>query len=97
MFSITPEKIAAIRYSYRLSQRCFALLIGISVRTLQNWEIGHRSPCGPAFALLDIAARDPEVFLKKRKRAQHSREIANALLERYCCSKPVQGNLFCDD
>ena len=62
MSSIRQEKIAEIRHSYGLSQRYFALLLGISVRTLQNWEIGHRIPCGPANALLNIADKKPQAF-----------------------------------
>ena len=97
MFSMGPERIAAIRHSYGLSQRYFALLLGISVRTLQNWEIGHRIPCGPAFALLDIAARDSEAFLnKQRRRSDDAKEIAQSFLKNSNHSKPAQGNLFDD-
>jgi transcriptional regulator with XRE-family HTH domain len=37
-------------------------LMGISVRTLQDWEQGRREPQGPAVALLRIAEQHPEVF-----------------------------------
>ena len=39
------------------------LMIGVSVRTLQNWEQGRRKPEGPAKALLRIASRDPNAVL----------------------------------
>ena len=42
-----PE-VGAIRAEYGLSQTKFAALLGISVRTLQNWEQGRRPPPGPA-------------------------------------------------
>lgn len=52
--------VPAIRKKTGLSQQQFALLIGVSVRTLQNWEQGRRSPQGPALALLKIFKNDPE-------------------------------------
>ncbi|WP_353573185.1 hypothetical protein [Candidatus Albibeggiatoa sp. nov. BB20] len=38
--------------------------MGISLRTYQNWEQGHRRPKGPAAALLTIFQRDPQHALK---------------------------------
>ena len=52
--------VPAIRKKTGLSQQQFALLIGVSVRTLQNWEQGRRTPQGPALALLKIFKNDPE-------------------------------------
>jgi putative transcriptional regulator len=49
-----------IREGYSLSQEQFATLLGISVKTLQNWEQGRRAPRGPARVLLQVAARHPE-------------------------------------
>lgn len=79
--TLKPKQIATIRRSYALTQKLFAELIGISMRTLQNWEIGHRKPCGPALALLDIAEKNPQAFLKKRKKIKCSKEIAEKLLK----------------
>lgn len=45
-----------------LSQPKFAELLGVSVRTLQEWEQGRRSPSGAARSLLHIAALRPDVF-----------------------------------
>jgi hypothetical protein len=42
---------------------CRALMIGVSVRTLQNWEQGRRNPEGPAKALLRVASRNPNAVL----------------------------------
>jgi putative transcriptional regulator len=53
-----------VRRKLRLNQAQFAALIGISVRTLQNWEQGHRRPEGTARALLRIAERHPEAVLE---------------------------------
>ena len=55
--------VAAIREEYGLSQAKFAALLGISVRTLQNWEQGRRHPQGPARVLLRVAARHPRAVL----------------------------------
>lgn len=51
--------VGAIRSSTGLSQSAFALLIGVSVRTLQGWEQGRRQPQGPARALLTVFKNDP--------------------------------------
>ncbi|CRM24530.1 Antitoxin igA-2 [Pseudomonas sp. 22 E 5] len=45
-----------------LSQPKFAELLGVSVRTLQEWEQGRRSPSGAARSLLHIATIRPDVF-----------------------------------
>jgi putative transcriptional regulator len=55
--------VGAIRAEYGLSQAKFAALLGISVRTLQNWEQGRRHPQGPARVLLRVAARHPRAIL----------------------------------
>jgi len=57
-------RVAEIRSHYGLSQARFAALLGISVRTLQNWEQGRRSPRGPAKVLLQVAAAHPEALLE---------------------------------
>ena len=56
--------ITAMRATQGLSQREYAELLGVDVRTLQNWEQGRRSPTGPAKVLLKIAAKHPEVLLE---------------------------------
>ena len=52
--------IKGIRDSLGKSQTEFALMIGVSVGTLRNWEQGRRVPDGPAQALLRVAAQNPE-------------------------------------
>ena len=59
--------VAAIREEYGLSQTKFAALLGISVRTLQNWEQGRRHPQGPAKVLLRVAAKHPQAVLDSVK------------------------------
>ncbi|TQV82645.1 helix-turn-helix domain-containing protein [Exilibacterium tricleocarpae] len=56
-----PEpEVKDIREKTGLSQTRFATLIGVSKRTLENWEQGRRHPTGPAKALLRILEADPE-------------------------------------
>jgi putative transcriptional regulator len=45
-----------------VSQSAFAQLLGVSVRTLQEWEQGRREPSGAAKTLLRIAMRSPEAI-----------------------------------
>jgi len=54
----------AVREKLGLSQVQFATLIGISPRTLQNWEQGHRRPEGTARALLRVAESHPQAVLE---------------------------------
>ena len=58
-----PE-VKAIRAKTGLTQGNFAELVGVSKRTLENWEQGRRHPTGPARALLKIVDADPEYALK---------------------------------
>jgi len=55
----TPD-VKRIRTDYALSQSEFAALLGVSVKTLQNWEQGRRVPHGAARVLLRVAARHPQ-------------------------------------
>ena len=58
-----PE-VRAIREKTGLSQQKFAQLIGVSKRTLENWEQGRRHPTGPARALLKILDKDTRQALE---------------------------------
>jgi putative transcriptional regulator len=57
---LAEPDIRAIREVAKISQSQFARLIGVSVRTLQNWEQHRTRPSGPARALLKIVASDPK-------------------------------------
>ena len=56
-----PEAAQA-RAKTGLSQQAFAELLGVSSRTLQEWEPGRRSPTGAAKTLLRVAVAHPEVL-----------------------------------
>jgi putative transcriptional regulator len=59
-FVIPAPDVRQIREGYKLSQSEFAALLGVSIKTLQNWEQGRRTPHGPARVLLQVAARHPK-------------------------------------
>ncbi len=59
-FVVAGPNVKRLRANYKLSQNEFAALLGISVKTLRNWEQGRRAPEGPARILLQVAARHPE-------------------------------------
>ena len=63
VYEIKPPDIKNVRDKLNVSQNEFAIMIGVSVRTLQNWEQGRRRPEGPAKALLRIASRNPQAVL----------------------------------
>lgn len=60
--SVERNEVSRARQSAGLSQAEFAEALGISKRTLQEWEQGRRSPSGAAKALIRIAKRHPEVM-----------------------------------
>ena len=62
IFEFAPADIKKIRNQLHKSQSEFAMMIGVSVSTLQNWEQGRRRPEGPAQALLKIAATNPKAL-----------------------------------
>lgn len=57
---LTPAAAARVRSG--LSQSQFAARMGVSVRTLQDWEQGRRSPSGAALTLIRIAQARPDVL-----------------------------------
>lgn len=61
--AIMVPSVAGIREATGLSQAKFARLLGVSVRTLQEWEQGRRAPSGAARTLLQIAARNPQALI----------------------------------
>lgn len=60
---INVPDVASIREKTGLSQSRFAALLGVSVRTLQDWEQRRRAPSGAARTLLLVADRNPRVLL----------------------------------
>ena len=61
---INVPDVAETREKTGLSQARFAQLLGVSVRTLQDWEQGRRVPSGAARTLLMVAAKNPQALLE---------------------------------
>jgi putative transcriptional regulator len=59
----TVPSVSSVREKTGLSQAEFGRLLGVSVRTLQEWEQGRRAPSGAARTLLMIAAKNPRALL----------------------------------
>lgn len=59
---VEPTVAALARAKTGLSQSAFAALLGVSVRTLQDWEQGRREPTGAARTLLRVAASHPDIL-----------------------------------
>lgn len=59
---INVPSVSAVREGTGLSQAEFARLLGVSLRTLQEWEQGRRAPSGAARTLLLIAAKNPRAL-----------------------------------
>ncbi len=60
---VNVPSVASVREKTGLSQSRFAELLGVSVRTLQEWEQSRRAPSGAARTLLLIAAKNPRALL----------------------------------
>ena len=59
-----PADVKGLRTELGQSQVEFALMIGVSVATLRNWEQGRRTPDGPALALLRVTAQNPAAVVE---------------------------------
>lgn len=75
-FMIPPVKkyssreIREIRMKCGMTQKVFALYMGVSPKTVEAWECGRTTPSGPAFRLLDVlSSTDPKElqYVKQRK------------------------------
>ncbi|MBI4488706.1 MAG: helix-turn-helix domain-containing protein [Deltaproteobacteria bacterium] len=58
----TPERIARIRRSLRMSQGVFAHVLNVSTKTVQSWEQGLRRPTQAAQRLLEVLEKRPEII-----------------------------------
>ena len=59
-----PVNVKGIRSSLHYSQSKFATIMGVSSKTLQNWEQGRREPTGPARTLLKVVQKNPNAVMK---------------------------------
>jgi putative transcriptional regulator len=59
---VVYSPVIAARAASGLSQAQFAAALGVSTRTLQDWEQGRRQPSGAARTLIAIALRSPQAL-----------------------------------
>jgi putative transcriptional regulator len=59
---VEPTEASVARAKVGMSQAEFADLLGVSVRTCQDWEQGRRNPTGAAQTLLRVAVKHPEAL-----------------------------------
>jgi DNA-binding transcriptional regulator YiaG len=78
LFEYPDADVKAVRERIGLSQAQFATMIRVSVKTLQNWEQKRRSPTGPAAALLQIVASEPQVALRALHKPKRDRPPSEA-------------------
>lgn len=60
---LTTVNVKALRERLGLTQNEFSGMIGVSIKTQQNWEQGRREPEGPAKALLHVVEKEPQAVL----------------------------------
>ena len=61
-FTVDSYAIVRAREKSGLTQSEFAKLLGVSVRTLQDWEQGRREPNAAAQTLIKVAEKHPKVL-----------------------------------
>ncbi len=76
VFEFKPVNIKKIRNDLHVSQPVFARMIGVSPKTLRNWEQGRRQPTGPARALLKVVQDYPEVVIRSLGMSEKDKETA---------------------
>ena len=69
VFEVRVSEATKARLKLGMSQAEFAAMLGVSARTLQDWEQGRRQPSGAAKALLKVAAASPNAVRKALKAA----------------------------
>ncbi len=69
VFNVQVSEATEARLKLGMSQTEFAGMLGVSARTLQDWEQGRRKPSGAAMALLKVAVASPAVVRKALKAA----------------------------
>jgi putative transcriptional regulator len=60
---LSTVDVKGLREKLQLTQKEFSGMIGVSIKTLQNWEQGRREPEGPAKALLRVVEKEPQAVL----------------------------------
>jgi len=58
----SPKEIKALRQKYQYTQSFFGEFLGVSVKTVQAWELGTKHPTGTALRMFQILEQDPHAF-----------------------------------
>ena len=54
--------VKAVRVSLGLTQSAFAQVMGVSVKTVEAWEMGLNKPAGAARRLLSLLQKEPAIL-----------------------------------
>jgi putative transcriptional regulator len=57
--TISADEIKDIRKTMGMSQSVFAIVMGVSKKTVESWEAGRYNPDGAARRLISILQKDP--------------------------------------
>lgn len=60
---LSAVDVKGLRERLGLTQKQFSGMIGVSIKTMQNWEQGRREPEGPAKALLRVVEKEPQAVM----------------------------------
>jgi len=58
----TKEEIKSIRENLKMTQKTFAQVLGVALRTVEAWEMGIRNPTGTANRMLELITLDNNLF-----------------------------------
>ena len=61
---MTAPDIRSLRDRFGLSQSQMAIYLGVSKKTLQNWEQGIRTPSAAAQTLLLVLEKEPDAVMR---------------------------------
>jgi len=59
-----PKEIVSLRKDFHMSQAVFAVVVNVSVKTVQSWEQGVRDPSDAALRMLQLLRREPDIVQK---------------------------------
>ena len=62
--SLPAVNVSEIRNSLSMTQKAFALLLGVSTRTVEAWECGKSNPTPTAKKLMNLISEDHSLIAK---------------------------------
>ena len=73
-----PTEIVSLRKRYHMSQAVFAAVVNVSVKTMQSWEQGVRTPSDAALRMLQIIGQEPNVIRRMFTRQPKGNVVSRA-------------------